>query len=146
MYDAVATMDTVTLIRSAIRGLLRAADERLEAELRAVLTRADDYAGAGKPVCDWDDAEARVALIDELAKDGHACLRLLDGRTLDAAQATIASSGAGGEGAVPAEVAGAQADGPLAQAAALLAAVLVRTWTAARTGCSGSRGGSRVTG
>ena len=125
LYDAVATMDTVTLIRSAIRGLLRVADIELAAELRAVLTRADDYTGAGKPVCDWEDAEARVALIDALAKDGHACLRLLDGRTLDGAQATIASSGAAGAGgAVPAEVAVPRADGPLAQAAALLAAVL----------------------
>ena len=31
LYDAVATMDTVTLIRSALRGLLRVADEALEA-------------------------------------------------------------------------------------------------------------------
>ena len=53
LYDAVATMDTVTLIRSAIRGLLRAADAELAAELRAVLTSDDDYAAAGKPVIDW---------------------------------------------------------------------------------------------
>jgi len=32
LYDAVATMDTITLIRSAIRGLLGAADEGLEAD------------------------------------------------------------------------------------------------------------------
>lgn len=31
-YDAVATMDTVTLIRSAIRCLLRVADDGLEVE------------------------------------------------------------------------------------------------------------------
>ena len=31
LYDAVATMDTVTLIRSAIRGLLKAADAELAA-------------------------------------------------------------------------------------------------------------------
>src|SRR4051794_6863082 len=35
LYDAVATMDTVTLVRSAIRGLLRAADGETEARLRA---------------------------------------------------------------------------------------------------------------
>ena len=35
LYDAVATMDTMTLVRSAIRGLLRAAGTELEAELRA---------------------------------------------------------------------------------------------------------------
>ena len=39
LYDAVATMDTVTLIRSAIRGLLKVADGDLAAELRAVLAR-----------------------------------------------------------------------------------------------------------
>src|SRR5205823_9754622 len=37
LYDAVATMDTVTLIRSAIRGLLRACDGELGGELRGVL-------------------------------------------------------------------------------------------------------------
>jgi len=58
LYDAVATQDTVTLIRSAIRGLLKASDEALEVELRAKLKRDDDYASAGKPVCDWDDPEA----------------------------------------------------------------------------------------
>src|ERR1700674_5354044 len=55
LYDAVATQDTVTMIRSAIRQLLAAADAALEAELRAVLRRDDEYASGGKPVCDWDD-------------------------------------------------------------------------------------------
>ncbi len=36
--------DTVTLIRSAVRGLLRVADAELAAVLRAVLERDDDYA------------------------------------------------------------------------------------------------------
>jgi hypothetical protein len=45
LYDAVATMDTVTLIRSAIRGLLKVADAGLAAELAGVLTSGDDYAG-----------------------------------------------------------------------------------------------------
>ena len=40
LYDAVATMDTITLIRSALRGLLAAADAELAAELRAVLRAA----------------------------------------------------------------------------------------------------------
>lgn len=82
LYDAVATMDTVTLIRSAIRGLLRVAGE-LEAELRAGLARDDDYADAGKPVCDYDDKSARAALIDALARDAFALLGVLDGRDLD---------------------------------------------------------------
>jgi hypothetical protein len=83
LYDAVATMDTVTLIRSAIRGLLKAADAELEALLRSRLARDDDYASAGKPVCDYDDPAAREALVDALARDAMALLACLDGRKLE---------------------------------------------------------------
>jgi len=82
LYDAVATMDTVTLIRSGIRGVLKAAGPDLCVQLRAVIVRDDDYAVAGKPVCDYDDAAARKVLIDALAKDGTAVLGVLDGREL----------------------------------------------------------------
>ena len=82
LYDAVATMDTVTLIRSAIRGLLAACDRVLEAQLRGLLSRDDDYASAGKPVCDYEDRQAREELIDALAKDAPALLGALDGREL----------------------------------------------------------------
>lgn len=82
LYDAVATMDTITLVRSAIRSLLRVAEDELEAELRAVLDAGDDYASAAKPQIDWDDAGARDALIDSRARDGFACLKVLEGRTL----------------------------------------------------------------
>lgn len=81
IYDAVATMDTVTLVRSAIRGLLSAAGER-EVELRRLLRRDDDYSSAGKPVCDYDDRAAREALVDALAQDAQALLLALDGRQL----------------------------------------------------------------
>ena len=70
LYDAVATQDTVTMIRSAIRALLAVVDEALAAELRAVLKRDDDYGSGGKPSCDWDDGAAREALVDALARDG----------------------------------------------------------------------------
>jgi hypothetical protein len=83
LYDAVATMDTVTLIRSAVRGLLAVTDGVLEAALRAVLVREDDYRVAGKPVCDYDDKAAREALVDALARDAHALLVVLHGRALD---------------------------------------------------------------
>jgi hypothetical protein len=83
LYDAVTTMDTVTLIRSAIRGLLRACDGGLAAQLRAVLRRDDDYAAAGKPACDYEDAAAREELVDALARDALAALAVLDGRELD---------------------------------------------------------------
>jgi hypothetical protein len=115
LYDAVATMDTVTLVRSAIRGLLAVAGER-EAGLRGLLARDDDYLQAGKPACDYDDAAAREALVDALARDARAVLAALDGQEL----------------------------GPvLAQAGQLLAA---GTWMRALTGCSASPGGSRRTG
>lgn len=90
IYDAVATMDTVTLVRSAIRGLLAAAGE-WEAELRGRLRRDDTYGSAGKPVCDYDDAAARVALVDALAQDAQALLLALDGRTLPAGLAEAAA-------------------------------------------------------
>ena len=83
LYDAVATMDTITLIRSAIRGLLKVADPALEVELRAVMTSGDDYASSSKPHIDWDDTEARAALIDSRSCDGYACLMHLDGQPLD---------------------------------------------------------------
>lgn len=82
LYDAVATQDTVTLIRSSIRALLRVAPAELQSELRAVLERDDDYLAPGKPSCDWDDAEARAALVDALARDAHAVLGFLHGRKL----------------------------------------------------------------
>lgn len=82
LYDAVATQDTVTLVRSAIRGLLRVANAAVETELRAVLTRDDDYTTAGKPACDWDDEAARKELIDALARDAYAALACLHDRTL----------------------------------------------------------------
>ena len=82
LFDAVATQDTVTLIRSAVRGLLRGADGPLAQELRGVLCGGDDYAAAGKPVCDWDDATARDELIDVLVRDGLAILAALEGRDL----------------------------------------------------------------
>jgi hypothetical protein len=82
LYDAVATMDTVTLIRSAIRGLLKAAEAELESMLRAVFKSGDDYATSAKPMIDWDDGTAREALIDSRAKDAYGALLVLDGTEL----------------------------------------------------------------
>jgi hypothetical protein len=90
LYDAVATMDTVTLLGAAIRGLLKVAEGRLAAELGAVLGSADDYASLAKPQIDWDDQAARAALVDARARDGHAVLGVLQGRPLPAAVAQAA--------------------------------------------------------
>ncbi len=83
LYDAVATQDTVTLIRSSIRALLRVAPIELESELRSVIERDDDYTTPGKPSCDWDDAPARNALVDALARDAYAVLACLHDRKLE---------------------------------------------------------------
>jgi hypothetical protein len=90
LYDAVATMDTVTLLGAAIRGLLEVAEEALAAELRGVLAGADDYAGLAKPQIDWDDQTARAALVDARARDAHAVLGVLQGRPLTQAVAEAA--------------------------------------------------------
>lgn len=119
IYDAVATMDTITLLRSAIRGLLRAADPVTGQQLRAVLTRDDDYVASGKPCCDFDDSDARVQLVDALARDGMAALTLLEGRQLGEAGS---------------------------QAVALLGTVLGQDLESDEAGVSGSCGGSPRTG
>jgi hypothetical protein len=91
LYDAVATMDTVTLVRSAIRGLLKACDGGLGAQLRSLLARDDDYVTAGKPACDYDDPAAREELVDALARDARALLSALDGRELSPVLAQAAA-------------------------------------------------------
>lgn len=83
LFDAVATMDTVTLIRSAIRGVLVVCGGCWERRLRGALQRDDEYRTAGKPSCDWDDKAAREELVDALARDAYALLRVLDGQQLD---------------------------------------------------------------
>ena len=90
LYDAVATMDTVTLLGAAIRGLFKVAEGRLAAELRAVLVGGDDDASLAKPQIDRDDQAARAALVDARARDAHAVLGVLQGRPLPAAVAQAA--------------------------------------------------------
>ena len=88
LLDAVATQDTVTQLRAAIRRLLTVADREdadLAAAVRTVLTRDDDYATVGKPPCDWDDKTARDALVDALVRDANAALLVLHGRELSGA-------------------------------------------------------------
>lgn len=85
IYDAVATQDTVTQLRAAIRKLLVVLDNAnpaLATRVRAALERDDDYASAGKPPCDWDDPAAREALVDSLVHDALAALAVLDGEEL----------------------------------------------------------------
>ncbi|MGH2669465.1 MAG: transposase, partial [bacterium] len=86
IYDAVSTQDTVTQLRSAVRKLLRTLEgTALAPRVRMALSRDDDYAGPGKPPCDWDDAAAREVLVDALVSDALAALVVLDGAALGGA-------------------------------------------------------------
>jgi Transposase DDE domain/Transposase domain (DUF772) len=93
VYDAVATQDTVTQLRAAIRKLLMTLEgthAAVAGEVRAALSRDDDYAGPGKPPCDWDDKAAREALVDELVTDALAALAVIDGKDLQGAARSAA--------------------------------------------------------
>jgi hypothetical protein len=83
LEDAVTTQDTVTMLRGAIRGLLRACPPALKAKVRAGLQREDDYAAPGKPTCDWQDRQAREALVDALVRDAYRAHYALRGQRLD---------------------------------------------------------------
>jgi hypothetical protein len=83
LEDAVTTQDTVTLLRGAIRGLLRACPPPLATKVRAGLQRADDYRAPGKPTCDWQDRQAREALVDALVRDAYRAHYALRGEWLD---------------------------------------------------------------
>jgi IS5 family transposase len=67
--DAVATQDTVTQLVSQIRRV-----RRLIPQAAAVEVAAHDYDASGKPVCAWDDPEAKAALVSGLVNDALAVL------------------------------------------------------------------------
>jgi hypothetical protein len=83
LEDAVTTQDTVTMLRGAIRGLLRACPPELAAKVRGLLCRDDDYAAPGKPACDWQDPQAREALVDALVRDAYRAHYALRDQRLD---------------------------------------------------------------
>ncbi len=87
LHDAVATQDTVTQLRAAIRKLLVALDQAaspLADDVRAALGRDDAYDTVGKPPCDWDDKGARDALVDALVRDALGALGAVDATALPA--------------------------------------------------------------
>jgi hypothetical protein len=83
LEDAVATQDTVTMLRGAIRGLLRVCPPALAAKVRGLLQRDDDYRASGKPACDWTDRAAREELVDALVRDAYRAHYALRGERLD---------------------------------------------------------------
>jgi hypothetical protein len=91
LEDAVATQDTVTLVRGAIRGLLRACPPPLATKVRSLLQRDDDYSAPGKPACDWTDQAAREELVDALVRDAYRAHYALRGERLDPRMAEAAA-------------------------------------------------------
>jgi hypothetical protein len=82
LEDAVATQDTVTQLVAAIRRV-----RRLVAAAREVELTAHDYDRPGKPVCAWEDPEAKQALVSGLVNDALAVLEAAADAKLDAEQA-----------------------------------------------------------
>ncbi|MCZ7532641.1 MAG: IS1182 family transposase [Acidimicrobiia bacterium] len=76
--DAVATQDTVTQLVSQIRRV-----RRLIPRAKMVDVTAHDYGASGKPVCAWDDPDAKAALVSGLVNDAVAILDAVDGIRLD---------------------------------------------------------------
>ena len=90
LYDAVATQDTVTQLRAAIRRVLMLlAGTNLGAKVRLALRRDDDYQTPGKPPCDWDDPAARDELVDALVGDVQIALEVVEGEQVSPAVSEV---------------------------------------------------------
>jgi hypothetical protein len=81
LADAVATQDTITQLIAAIRRVARVVPGAA-GQVAAVCT-AHDYSVPGKPQIDWDDPQAKDALVSALVNDAHALLAVLDDGGLD---------------------------------------------------------------
>jgi Transposase DDE domain/Transposase domain (DUF772) len=81
LADAVATQDTVTQLVAAIRRVAREVPSAAD-KLQAVCS-GHDYSQPGKPRIDWDDPQAKDALVSALVNDAKALVAALDDATLD---------------------------------------------------------------
>jgi len=70
LADAVATEDTVTQLVAAVRRVAREVPGAAE-QIAAVCT-GHDYGRPGKPQIDWDDPQAKDALVSALVTDANA--------------------------------------------------------------------------
>jgi IS5 family transposase len=82
LADAVATQDTVTQLVAAVRRV-----RRLVPRAREVKLTAHDYDRPGKPVCAWDDPQAKQALVSGLVNDALRVLEAVVDPGLDGEQA-----------------------------------------------------------
>ena len=81
LADAVATQDTVTQLISAIRRVRRQVPGA--AEQIATVCTGHDYSQPGKPSIDWEDPDAKDALVSALVNDAHALVAALADAELD---------------------------------------------------------------
>jgi len=103
LADAVATQDTITQLVAAMRRVARVVPGAA-GQIAAVCT-AHDYSKPGKPQIDWDDPQAKDALVSALVYDANALVAALAGRELDEQGASAAALLAlvAGQDAGPAE-------------------------------------------
>jgi len=103
LADAVATQDTVTQLVSAVRRVAREVPGAA-GQIAAVCT-GHDYARPGKPQIDWDDPQAKDALVSALVNDANAVVEAFAGAELDerAASALALLALTAGQDVEPAE-------------------------------------------
>jgi len=103
LADAVATQDTVTQLVSAIRRVAREVPGAAE-QIAAVCT-GHDYSKPGKPKIDWDDPDAKDALVSALVNDAAALVAVLADPDLEepAASAVALLALVAGQDVEPAE-------------------------------------------
>jgi Transposase domain (DUF772)/Transposase DDE domain len=81
LADAVATQDTITQLIAAIRRVARLVPGA--AEQIAKVCGGHDYSRPGKPRIDWEDPQAKDALVSALVNDANALAAALKDRELD---------------------------------------------------------------
>jgi hypothetical protein len=81
LADAVATQDTITQLVAAIRRVARLVPGAAE-QITAVCT-GHDYSRPGKPRIDWEDPQAKDALVSALVNDATALAAALKDQELD---------------------------------------------------------------
>ena len=95
LADVVATQDTVTQLVSATRRAGRKVPGAAE-RIAAVCT-GHDYSGPGKPKIDWDDPQAKDALVSALVRDANALVEAFAGAELgEEGRRGAGAAGAGG--------------------------------------------------
>jgi IS5 family transposase len=88
LADAVATQDTITQVAAAIRRVGRLVPGA--AAQIAQLCTGHDYSSPGKPRIDWEDPQAKDALVSALVNDANALVAALQGQELDGQAAAAA--------------------------------------------------------